>query len=312
MIKFKIFKRIGKLIPLKFIRGIIDFFNYYVFHLLGNMERKHFFLYAAGIAYSLLLSTIPIMLLSFSLLGNFVNPGAISEQIVQLIETVIPYPEYAEWTKNQVMQRIPQVIEYKTAAAFIGAFGLIFTSTWLFNSMRVTLNKIFGVSDEKSEWIGLLRDFGMVFLLILFILLSTFIIPTLKILINAAETIEFLNAFKLSYLTDLLFSSAYILVIFLMFYIFYYLIPYEKLGKRVPAVAAFWATILWELARNIFGYYVSHFLSTNKLYGAFLLIIVVIFWLFYSSLLFVLGAEIGQLYREKRIQRGLPGEENNT
>ena len=93
------------------------------------------------------------------------------------------------------------------------------------------------------------------------------------------------------------------MVIFLLFLVFYYLIPYEKLGKKVPLAGAFWATVLWEVARSIFGYYVTNFLVLNKVYGAFVLIIVVMFWIFYSSILFIIGAEIAQLYRERRLLR---------
>jgi membrane protein len=64
-------------------------------------------------------------------------------------------------------------------------------------------------------------------------------------------------------------------------------------------VGALWATVLWELARIVFGYYVQAFLQSNKFYEAFLLIIVLLFWLFYASILFVIGAEIAQLYRER-------------
>ena len=58
-----------------------------------------------------------------------------------------------------------------------------------------------------------------------------------------------------------------------------------------------------EIARWVFGYYVSNFLSTNKIYGAFILFAVILFWLFYASCLFIVGAEIGQLYRERRDER---------
>jgi uncharacterized BrkB/YihY/UPF0761 family membrane protein len=60
-----------------------------------------------------------------------------------------------------------------------------------------------------------------------------------------------------------------------------------------------WATILWEVARLVFGYYVQTFLQSNKFYEAFLLILVLLFWLFYASILFIIGAEIAQLYRER-------------
>jgi membrane protein len=106
--------------------------------------------------------------------------------------------------------------------------------------------------------------------------------------------------FRFSDLLEILLSFGSIVVIFWLFFGFYYLIPYEKLGKRVPLVSAFWATLLWELARFLFGYYVRNFLMTNKIYGAFILIVVVVFWIFYSSIVFVVGAEIGQLYRERK------------
>ncbi|MFA8344440.1 MAG: YhjD/YihY/BrkB family envelope integrity protein, partial [Rhodothermaceae bacterium] len=160
-------------------------------------------------------------------------------------------------------------------------------------------NGIFGVSKDKGAFIGILRDFGMVILLIVFLLLSNVILPGLNILFDFADNIDFLKSFQISEFLNFVFSFFSFVIIFVLFYVFYTLIPYEKLGRKVPAVAALWATILWEGMRSIFGYYVTNFLSTNKLYGAFLLIAVVAFWIFYSSVLFVLGAEIGQLYRER-------------
>jgi membrane protein len=139
----------------------------------------------------------------------------------------------------------------------------------------------------------------MVLLLIVFILLSTFILPIINVLFEAAESVEVLGFLRINDFTDSILSVVSIIIIFLMFFTFYKLIPYAKLGKRIPLVSAFWATLLWEVARRLFGYYVYDFLTVNKVYGPFIVIVVVLFWLFYSSCLFILGAEIGQLYRER-------------
>ena len=88
-----------------------------------------------------------------------------------------------------------------------------------------------------------------------------------------------------------------------MFFLLFYFIPYEKLKKRVALLSAFWTTLLWEIARNIFGYYIRHFFGSSAIYGAFVLIVVVLLWVFYSSCIFIIGAEIGQLYRERREMR---------
>ena len=103
------------------------------------------YLAAGGIAYSILLSAIPFVLLVFSILGNLINPETVEIQLKTLIDTMIPYPQYSDYTMKFIMTRITEVIQYKTVTAYLGAFGLLFTSTWLFSSMRTTLNGIFGV-----------------------------------------------------------------------------------------------------------------------------------------------------------------------
>ncbi len=303
MLKFKFFKLLGKYISFDTLKRIIKFLDHYVIGLFSRLDSHHLFLAAAGIAYSLLLSIVPMLLILFSILGNLIDTQTIEMQINTLIDTIIPYPQYASYVKQFIMSRIPEVIEYKTLAGYFGAFGLLFTSSWLFSSMRTVLNGIFGVTEEKSEWIGLLRDFGMVILFVVFILLLIIVLPGLNILLNAAEEIEYLQSLRVSDFQDFIFSFLSILIIFILFFTFYYLIPYEKLGKLVPAVAALWATILWEVAKRIFGLYVFNFLNENKVYGAFILIVVIVFWLFYSSILFIIGAQIGQLFRERRNQK---------
>jgi len=303
MIKFKIFKFIGQYISLARLRKVMEFFKFYFGGLLNRLDEHHVFLSGGGIAFSLLLSVIPFILIIFSVLGNIIDVTTVEDQVNTLIDALIPYTEASSYTKQFILSRIPEVIQYKTLAGYIGVFGLLFTSTWIFSSMRTILNKIFGVTDDKNALIALLRDFGMVLMLLIFVLLLTFILPMLNILIGAADKIKLLEPFQISDFSDLLLSVISLSLIYLLFFVSYYFIPYEKLGKRVPAVAAFWATLLWEMMRNIFGYYVYHFLSVNKVYGAFVLMAVVIFWIFYSSVLFIIGAEIGQLYRERKIMR---------
>lgn len=302
MSKYHIFKSLGEYISVKKIRAFFAFWEHYIQGLWKGIDEHHLFLFGAGIAFSMILSIIPFLVLSFSILIHFTNLGSVSFQVNRIIDTALPYPQAADYVKNFLHTRLTEVIQYKTISAYIGGFALFFTSTWLFSSIRTVLNKIFGVTKEKTVWIALLRDFGMVLLLIFFILVSTFAMPIMNFIMNLSSKIEKLNFLQLSELNDVVIIVISMLLIFSIFYIFYTLIPYEKLGRKVPLVGAFWATLLWEFARILFGYYVRNFLSVNKIYGAFVLIIVIIFWLFYSSMIFILGAEIAQLYRLKKIK----------
>ncbi|OGU36041.1 MAG: hypothetical protein A2068_03000 [Ignavibacteria bacterium GWB2_35_6b] len=300
MSKFSLLRWIRRFIPLSSCKNIVGFFKHYFGGLWKRLDEHHIFLSGGGIAYSLLLSMIPILLIIFSIFGTVVDVATIERQVNTFISAVIPHRASAKYMKNFIMTRVPEVIEYKTAAGLFGAVGLLFTASWLFTSLRTVLNRIYGVTKEKSAWIGMLRDFGMVLLAILFILLSILVLPAINILVDSSDQLEVLKMFRLSDLVEMLFSFVSIVIIFWLFFAFYYLIPYEQLGKRVPIVSAFWATILWEIARVFFVYYVRNYLMTNKVYGAFVLMTVIALWIFYSSIVFILGAEIGQLYRERK------------
>ncbi len=303
--RFKLFRLLGRYISTQRIRRILNFLNHYVGGVWRGLEDDHLFLGAAGIAFSLLVSIIPIILLTFSILGHIISPTKVELQITSLIHTVIPYEEPANYVKAFILKRIPKVVQYKTITAYIGAFGLLFTSTWLFSSIRTVLNNVYKVTKHKSAWVGLLRDFGMVILLIFLVLITNLIVPTLNFLIKIADQFEPLRVFRLSEAQDFLLVAISTAIIFVLFFVFYYLIPYENLGKKVPLISAFWATVLWKVAEVIFGYYIGKVLPAEGVYGAFILIAAIIFWIFYASILFVVGAEIGQLYRESHLRNNV-------
>jgi membrane protein len=303
MLKFKIFKKIGSIIPIPIFRKLLEFIKHYFVGLFKRIDEHNLFFAGAGISYSLFLGMIPLILLVFSLLSNIFDVKTLQEQIFQIIDTVIPYPVYASYMKKVIETRLPEFVGYGSIAGYIGGIGLLTTSTWIFSSMRTILNQIFHTKIQKSAVIGLLRDLGMVILLVIFITLSTFVFPIVSLILEVAKTSEMLSAFNVSELWNSIVWISSLIIMLGMFFLLYYLIPYEKLPKRVALISAFWTTLLWEGARNIFGYYIQHFFSSNALYGAFALIVVILLWVFYSSCIFIVGAEIGQLFRERLIQK---------
>lgn len=304
MLRFKILKKIGSVISLPTYRRIVEFLRHYVINLFKRMEKNDLFFAGAGISFSLFLGIIPFILFVFSILGNIFDQSVIETQINNLIDQTIPYPAYANYVKRLIISRLPEVIEYRTLAGFLGAFGLLFTSTWIFSSIRTILNQIFHVKIVKGYLYGLLRDFLMVILLVFLISLTTFMYPAVKLFYELTKYYPSIQHLTSSPLWTMGVYALSLALMFGMFFLLYYLIPYEQLGKKVALVSAFWATFLWEIARNIFKYYLNNILSGNPLYGAFVLIIAILLWVFYSACLFIVGAEIGQLFRERHFEKG--------
>lgn len=278
---------------------IKQFLNHYFGGLYKRADEHHIFLLGGALAFSLFVCMIPLVLIIFFTLGIILEASSLREQINFFIDRIIPYSEHASFIKRIIFSRANEIVRFKGLAGVFGALGLLIASSGLFSTMRTSLNTIFKSRVRKHALVEKLKDFAIVLLVVAFFLLSTTILPILEIMKDSAYKIEFLRFFRLSAIENYFFSIFSFLTIFLLFFALYSFLPYEKLKKKVVAVSALWGTILWEIAKQAFGYYITNFSSLGRIYGAYALIIVVAFWIYYSSLVFLLGAEIGQLYYER-------------
>jgi len=265
-----------------------------------RVNEHHAFLLAGGLAFSLLVCIIPFVLIIFAILGMVLEASSLQREIISYVDKFIPYEQYAAYAKQVIVSRLDEFRVYKNIAGYVGIVGLLFAASGLFSSMRTILNRIFRVDTGKHVVIAKLRDIGMIFLVLLFFLVSTMSLPLLEILKDLAHRVEFLELFRLTFVENLFFRVLSFGIVFIVFYTLYALIPYDRLTHKVTTVSALSATMLWEIAKQAFGFYITNFASLKRFYGTYVLLIVLSFWIYYSSLTFILGAEIGQLYRERR------------
>ena len=78
-------------------------------------------------------------------------------------------------------------------------------------------------------------------------------------------------------------------------------IPDKGVTSRVAFLAAFITTLLWWIAGKVFVWYLSVFHSYSMLYGTYAFLLVFIFWVYYSSISFIVGVIFAQLYRERKM-----------
>ena len=275
------------------------FVTHYFGGLYNRIDDHHVFLNASGLAFELFLCIIPFILIIFAVLGSILASNNIQYQINLLIDTIIPYEEYSEFVKKIIFTRINEVIEYKTIAGIIGGFGLFFAASGLFSSMRTILNQVFGVTKNVNLLLWKLRDFALVVMVILIFFLTTICAPIIDVLSQSAGQFKELEFFKAPIFQHFFLTLLSFTIIFLVFSVLYITVPLKKLRKRSIAVSAFWAALLWEAAKQLFGFYLYNFSSFGKIYGTYALVVVVAFWIYFSSVVFIIGAEIGKLFQER-------------
>ncbi|HOD67490.1 MAG TPA: YihY/virulence factor BrkB family protein [candidate division Zixibacteria bacterium] len=274
--------------------------RHYFGGLYDRSDSHHLFLNASGLAFSLFVCVVPMVLILFYVLGTVLERKQVERELAAWIDRVIPYEKYTEEPKQFIFSRLDEFRAYRKVAGVVGALGLLFAASGLFSSMRTVLNQIFHTSVSKHVLIGKLRDLGMIVLVIGYFLLSMLTLPILDVLAREASGIGMLKSLNLSTLDQVLVTVLSFAVIYVAFWSLYHFIPYARMERRVVAVSAFWAALLWEVAKQAFSVYLSNAATLPVIYGTYLFIIVAAFWIYYSSIVFILGAEIGQLYRERR------------
>jgi len=273
-----------------------EFIKHYFGGIYVRMDTDHIFLFASGLAFSLILCFIPFILILFWLLGIFLDSATVAVQVNNLIDTLIPYKQYADYAKSVIFKRINEVVEFKNIAGILGIGGLFFAASSFFSSLRTVLNKIFGAEKEINFFLGLLRDTLIIVLSIFLFPVMTFLFPLIDYFRSIPSQYDFLSIFNLGIFQQAFTIGLSILVLFIMFFLIYKFVPTKKIRKRSAAMGAIWAALLWEAAKQLFGYYIRNFPTLGMIYGAYILVVVVAFWLYYSSIVFIIGAEIGKLF----------------
>lgn len=280
-----------------------EFLKYYLGGIYTRGDTHNIFFMAGGLSFSLFVCVIPLVLIIFSVVGLILQKPFVADEINAFVDRLIPYQKYADFAKELIFARVDEFKLYKNITGIFGLAGLLFASSGLFGSMRTTLNQVFRVDAGASILINKLRDFGLVLVVLVYFLLSITVLPALQIVADFADSVGFLKRFDLTFLGDLALRALSFLIILSAFSIMYFLVPNARIPKKVALVSALSAAILWEIAKELFGLYIANAVNLKRIYGAYMLAIAVVFWIYYSSIIFILGAIIGQLYRERHEKR---------
>jgi len=278
-------------------------FKHYFGGLYNRADEHHIFLMAGGLSFSVFICILPLILIIFSVLGAVLKEPSIAAEIRNFIDRVMPYEQYADRIEEIVFRRVDEFIVFKNLAGMLGILGLFFAASSLFSSMRTALETAFRLTGGPSALIGKLRDIGLVFVVIAYFLLSTAILPGLDITQELADQAGLLEKLNLEFLTDFIIRGFSFLLIFASFFLIYFGIPSPRPPKQAIMVAALSAAVLWQVAQLLFGFYITNVVTLRRVYGAYFFLIVAAFWIYYTSLVFIVAAEIGQLYRERAEKR---------
>lgn len=256
----------------------------------------------AALAYYTVISLAPLLLVFVGVMGQVLGQEAARGEIVGQISGTIG-PEAAELVQ-QALEAAGQG-DSGLVATIVGAVVLFIGATTVFANLNGSLNTIWGVEPVPGEG-GLLRQVRnffvdrlttfMVLLGIGFLLLVSFVVSAG---IEAAATF-FADQLPVPPGTLRLVNLGVSLgVITALFAYIYRTVPDVQLSWHDVFTGAFITAVLFTLGKYLIGIYVGRS-SVGSAYGAAGSLVVLLVWIYYSALIFFLGAEFTQVYATRR------------
>jgi len=278
---------------------------HYLKALYNKADEDNIFVLASGIAFDFFISIIPFNLILFSILGLYLSSEEVMKNIDNYLDTVLALPEALKANlKSTVFSRISEITGSITVTAIIGVLGLLWTASGLMSTMRSALDKVFKLDISVSYFKSKLKDIGTVFVLS-FLFIISFSMTSMFSVVQTLDEKFLLGILKVTRILNILPVLLGVWFSYMMFYLIFRILPRKAIGKKTARLSAIWCAVLWEILKLALTIYVVRFSNYAAIYGAYAAIAVLILWIYYSAVVFVIGAEIGQVHNERKMLMNL-------
>jgi YihY family inner membrane protein len=234
---------------------------------------------AAGLAFSSLICLIPLVLLSVSSIGYVLSGEQAAHEVVgQLARN---FPVY----RREITRTLLAIVETRRVSGIVGTVILILFSTQLFSAARLVMHRVLGI--RGGGFLGnFARDAVMVAVLSVFLFLGT----------AASWTVEWVQIFVLepAQVATEWIEAAWVglslALSTMMLYLGYRHLPRRRIRPRSALAGALLGSVLWEVAKRVFRLYVRNVAVYGQMYGSLGVLVAFAMFVYYTCIVFVLGA----------------------
>ena len=234
---------------------------------------------SAGLAFFFLMTIIPLVLLSVSSVGFVLTSEQAGREVVNQLTS--NFPVY----RNEISRTLLRIVQARKSSGFVGTVVLILFSTPLFGAARLVLHRLMGLKVGRGWIRGTAVDAGMVMLLsvLLFALTAiTWAFYWFQVFVLAPANLP------VNWLATITLGFSLVLSL-IMFYLGYRYVPVRHMRPGPAFAGAAVATVLWEIAKQLFRIYIREFGVYDQIYGTLGVLVAFVMFVYYSAIVFVVG-----------------------
>jgi membrane protein len=249
-------------------------------------SRDNLSVVSAGCAFYALFAVFPALSALIALYGLTADPATVEQQFGPL-SSVLPPQAY-----QMVIEQIGRLAQTSSQSLGWGLAVSLFIALWSVSNLTQAMFAALNIAYEETERRSLLRFYLSAFTFAMLgilsgalMLLAIVYVPILFAYAGYSETFETMVRVARWPLLAL--------IVLILLALLYRYGPCRRAAQwRWVSVGSVFATVLWLIASAGFSFYVSHFANYDKIYGSLGAVIVLLFWLYLSFYIVLLGAEI--------------------
>lgn len=272
---------------IKFIKSIIQ-----------SVVENDFFGMASEMGFMLSIGICPLILFLTALFG-YIGKHYFMNPIFVFLQNIMPADAL------NVIKIVLNEVFFFSKGGLIAVLGFCITLFLSTNTLAIVakgLNRAYKIKETRSFLYSRLLALIMVFVNALVLFLSITLIIFGKVIIKFLVTYLGMT----EHLANIMLFSRWpiaFLTLFILAYLSYYILPdlsgHEKLKRHSALPGSIFFCISWLIGSWGFSIYVNNLHTYNFVYGTIAGFAVMMMWLYYTSILILIGGEINSQLYEK-------------
>ena len=259
----------------------------------GSDDLTH----AAAIAYYALLSFLPFLLLSMSILGSFTAGRDARGDVLQFVMRYFPaQPDF-------VASNFDAFWETRIRLGIGGGLGLLWASQGVFGAISTAVNHAWAVERPRSFWGHRWFSLLMMSTAALLLFAALLLLSASKVSGTSWSSLLFSQVPQLQMLSGWGSKLAAFLLFTVVVGMIFYFVPNTKVRLRDVWPGAVLTALLWRGAFEGFSWYVRQW-ARASVHGSIATVVWFLIWIYISAVILLYGVEftaaIARIRREPR------------
>lgn len=268
----------------------------YVVNLKNSIVEEDFAGAASEMAFMLVIGIFPFMLFLMAVFG-WLGKKFLVHKVLYVISTFTP-----NGVSDLLASVLKEVILFQNGGlmAVVGFFVTLFLTSNAIAVIIKGLNRANKIQENRTFIQTRILSIVMVLVNTFFLFISVNLIIFGKVILNfialhISLPAQFVNAMLISR------WPVAFLLLFVLATINYYVLPAKDFSTKRKSVfpGALFFCVFWLLGSWLFSLYVNELGTYNRVYGTIGTFAILMVWLYYTSLIMLIGGEINNLTHKK-------------